>query len=267
MLEQIRVVLVNTSHPGNIGSAARAMKVMGIKQLVLVDPKEFPSDKARFMASGATDVIETAKVVSSFAEAIGDCQWVLGASARQRSIPWHEMSPKVAGEQIVGLLGAQPEAKVALVFGREASGLTNEELMQCHYHLHIEGSPEYSVLNLAMAVQVICYEVYQAFISLQQVAAQQEQLPSDNLSHAESEGRIRHQMPLPSCRWDEPLATQAELNYFIEHLAELLAAIEFYDPENPKQILTRLRRMFTRMQPDQREIKLLRGILSAKLHK
>lgn len=254
ILGQIRVVLVNTSHPGNIGSAARAMKVMGIKQLVLVQPDEFPSEKARVMASGATDVIESATVVTSFKEAIGDCQWVLGASARQRSIPWHEMSPKVAGEQIVGLLNAQPDAKVALVFGREASGLTNEELTQCHYHLHIEGSSEYSVLNLAMAVQVICYEVFQALIAFQK----------PNLEMA-GQGRVRHQMPLPSCRWDEPLATQAELNYFIEHLEELLAEIEFYDPENPKQILMRLRRMFTRMQPDQREIKLLRGILSAKL--
>ena len=261
MLEQIRVVLVNTSHPGNIGSAARAMKVMGLKRLVLVDPKEFPSDTALFMSSGAEDVVNNAQVVSSYAEAIGDCQLVLGASARQRSIPWPVLSPRAAGEHIVGLLSEHQDAEkeqqpqVALVFGREASGLTNEELTQCHYHIHIEGSPEYSVLNLAMAVQVVSYEIFQAWLA-QQAPKEAESQPT---------GRARFQMPMQPCRWDVELATQAELNHFIEHMGRLLAEIEFYDPENPKQILARLRRMFTRMQPDQREIKLLRGVLTAKL--
>ncbi len=157
MLQNIRVVLVGTSHPGNIGGAARAMKTMGLTQLVLVQPDDFPSPVATARASGATDILERAVVVQTLEQAIAGCQVVLGTSARDRRIPWPLLDPRECGTTVIEQVGAG--AVVAVVFGREYAGLTNAELQRCHYHVHIPSDPEFGSLNLAAAVQVLAYEI------------------------------------------------------------------------------------------------------------
>ena len=158
MLDRIRIVLVEPRHPGNIGSAARAMKTMGINQLVLVNPARFPDPQADWRAAGAMDVLDKAIVVDDVASAVADCHVLVGTSTRSRHIPW----PVVMAKEIAPYLAAQPDsASMAILFGREDSGLTNEELQLCHSHLQIPSSPIYGSLNLAMAVQVVCYELFQ----------------------------------------------------------------------------------------------------------
>jgi tRNA (cytidine32/uridine32-2'-O)-methyltransferase len=158
----IRIVLVNTSHPGNIGGAARAMKNMGLERLYLVEPKEYPSDKAVWRSAGAVDVLENAVVVETLDEAIKGCGLVVGTSARERRIPWPLLNPRECGESV---WTESEQHEVAVVFGREDRGLTNEELHKCNYHVHIPANPDYSSLNLATAVQVICYEIRMAFLA------------------------------------------------------------------------------------------------------
>jgi tRNA (cytidine32/uridine32-2'-O)-methyltransferase len=167
MLDSVRIVLVNTSDCRNIGSAARAMKTMGLSQLVLVDPIEMPNGQAQALAAGATDVLANAKVVNTLEEAITDCGLVVGTSARSRTLPWPMLDPRECGEKLISEVSDYP---VALVFGRESSGLTNEELQLCHFHVQIPANPEYSSLNLAMAVQTLSYEVRMAFLANQKVA-------------------------------------------------------------------------------------------------
>ena len=241
MLDNVNVVLVCTSHPGNIGAVARAMKTMGLSRLTLVSPSDYPSDVAETRASGATDVLAAAKVVDTLAEALADCAVVIGASARSRHIPWPLMNPRQAGDKVQEAIAAGNQ--VALVFGRERTGLTNEELAQCHVHVNIPANPEYASLNLAAAVQVIAYEV-----RMSNLAA------SDKLQQA-GDGQW-------GVSWDHPLATQQELNGFFQHLEETLVEIDFLDPNNPKQLIPRLRRLFQRAAPDKIEVNILRGILT-----
>ena len=235
-LTNIRVVLVNTSHPGNIGGVARAMKNMCLHQLVLVDPHDFPSGKARARASGALDVLEQARVVDTLEEAVADCALVIGASARLRSIPWPVLNPRQCAAKTVETAKTAP---VALVFGNETSGLSNAELQQCHFLVNIPANPEYTSLNLAAAVQVIAYE-------LQMLACQADEVSSDYLLEQEF-------------AW----ATNEEMEGLYLHFEEALAALDFYDPENPRQLMRRLRRLFNRVRLDRMEINILRGILSA----
>jgi len=232
----IKIVLVNTAHPGNIGGAARAMKNMGLAQLCLVQPREYPAPRAVWRAAGARDVLKNATVVNSVDEAIADCSLVIGTSARERRIPWPLINPRQCGERI----WAEAEShKVALLFGREDRGLTNDELQKCHYHVHIPSNPEYSSLNLATAVQVLAYEIRMA-------------------SLADEKGE------LPDLgEWDQPPVTAEDLENFHRHLAETMAELDFYDPENPKQLLTRMRRLFNRLRMDKMEVSILRGLLSA----
>ena len=233
---KIRIVLVNTSHPGNIGGAARAMKNMGLAELYLVEPREYPAPRAVWRAAGASDVLANAKIVGSVDEAIKDCGLVIGTSARERRIPWPLINPRECGEKI------WQEAKshqVALLFGREDRGLTNSELQKCHYHMHIPSNPDYSSLNLAASVQVLCYEIRMASL-----ACENGDLPEMN-------------------EWDQPLATADELELFHDHLAATMADLNFYDPDNPKQLLTRMRRVFNRTRMDKMEVSMLRGLLSA----
>ena len=240
VLDNIKVVMVETSHPGNIGAAARAIKTMGLSQLCLVAPQQFPHDKATWRAAGAADIIENVEVCETFAEAIADCVLVIGASARQRRIPWPLMNPKESAKLC---MEAASKGPVALVFGREDRGLTNEELQLCHYHVTIPGSEEYSVLNIAAAIQVVCYEVRMAF---------------DGLSDADdvSPDKMMSQ-------WDEAPAAQAQVEHFYQHLEEVLVKIDFHDRDNPRQLMTRLRRLFNRTHLDKMEVNILRGILSA----
>ncbi|MCS5587118.1 MAG: tRNA (cytosine(32)/uridine(32)-2'-O)-methyltransferase TrmJ [Porticoccaceae bacterium] len=232
----IKIVLVNTAHPGNIGGAARAMKNMGLAQLCLVQPREYPAPRAVWRAAGARDVLKNATVANSVDEAIADCSLVIGTSARERRIPWPLINPRQCGERI----WAEAEShKVALLFGREDRGLTNDELQKCHYHVHIPSNPEYSSLNLATAVQVLAYEIRMA-------------------SLADPQGN------LPDLgEWDQPPVTAEDLENFHSHLAETMAKLDFYDPENPKQLLTRMRRLFNRLRMDKMEVSILRGLLSA----
>ncbi|MDA9240664.1 tRNA (cytosine(32)/uridine(32)-2'-O)-methyltransferase TrmJ [bacterium] len=232
----IRIVLVNTTHPGNIGGAARAMKNMGLAELYLVQPREYPAPRAVWRAAGARDVLAAATIVESVDEAIADCSLVVGTSARERRIPWPLLNPRECGEQIYSEAGNH---KTALLFGREDRGLTNDELQKCHYHVHIPSNPDYSSLNLATAVQVLAYEVRMA-------------------SLADEQGK------LPSITdWDQPPVTAGDLEFFHEHLATTMAELQFYDAENPKQLLTRMRRLFNRVRMDQMEVSILRGLLSA----
>ena len=236
VFSNIRIVLVNTTHPGNIGGAARAMKNMGLERLYLVAPKEYPSDKAVWRSAGATDVLDKAVVVETLDEAIAGCSLVVGTSARERRIPWPLLDPRQCGESIWAEAG---QHEVALLFGREDRGLTNEELHKCNYHVHIPANPEYSSLNLATAVQVICYEIRMAYLQAE-------------------EGKT-----LPQHQWDMPPAEAQALDSYYQHLEQTLVDLGFLDPENPKQTMTRLRRLYNRVRMDQMELNILRGVLTA----
>ena len=232
MLNKIRIVLIATSHPGNIGSAARAMKTMGLKNLYLVAPLDFPHPKAWEMASGAGDVLDNAIICETLEEAVADCDLVVGTSARMRALPWPMKSPREVAEQIAA---QQQYKQVALVFGREHSGLTNEELQQCRLLTTIDANPEYSSLNLAAAVQVISYECRMA--SLQDQSSQQE--------------------------WDQPLAKAGDLEKFFVHMESVLTDLDFLKKSAPRKLMPRMRRLFLRADPDEMEINILRGMLTA----
>ncbi len=233
---RIRVVLVNTSHPGNIGAAARALKNMGLSRLYLVAPQEFPADRAVWRAAGAADVLEQAVVVDSLDDALHGCGLVVGTSARERSIPWPLLDPRECGRR-----AWQESARheVALVFGREDRGLTNDELQKCTYHVHIPANPAYSSLNLAAAVQVLTYEVRMA--ALADAAGQLPRL--DN--------------------WDLPPAKVEDIELYFQHLEQTLVDLNFHDPDNPRQTMPRLRRLFGRIRMDEMELSILRGVLTS----
>jgi len=228
----IRIILVGTTHPGNIGAVARAMKNMGLSDLMLVNPRYFPHADANARASGAEDILDAARVVGSLEEAISDCTFVAGASARSRSIGWPGMAPR---ECAARLAEESAHSTVAAVFGPEKSGLTNEHLDLCNTLLGIPTNPDFSSLNLAMAVQILSYE-----IRLARLAAPESQ-------------------PEP----DSPPATAGELEYFYEHLEQVLNDSGFLDPDNPRLLMRRLRRLFVKAEPDKNEINILRGILTA----
>lgn len=231
MLDRIRIVLVETSHPGNIGAAARAIKNMGLQRLELVRPASFPDPEAIARASGATDVLDNAGVHDSLEAALHGCTLVYGTSARLRSLPWPLVTPR---ECAAGVREASGE--VALVFGRERTGLTNAELERCDRLIHIPCNPEYSSLNVASAVQILSYEMRLAAEAGEQAAMQQV---------------------------DSPLATREELEGLYQHLEETMIALDFLDPDNPRQLMRRLRRLFNRAGLEQTELNILRGILKA----
>jgi len=232
LLSHIKIVLVETTHPGNIGAVARAMKNMKMTNLCLVAPKIFPSADATSRASGADDVLANAQVYASLPEAIADCNLVIGASARCRTISWPEMTPRQCAEKIVI---NEPKQKVAILFGRENSGLKNHELDLCHYLLRIPCNSEYSSLNIAAAVQVICYELFVA-------SGEQETISVGD-------------------KGDSPLATAAQMESFYTHLYQALNDIGFMQPGKSKSIMRRLRRIYNRIQLDTKELDILRGIL------
>jgi TrmH family RNA methyltransferase len=227
----IRIVLVGTTHPGNIGAVARAMKNMGVTDLALVEPRYFPDKEATARASGADDLLQRATVTDNLADAIADCVYVVGASARSRSIAWPCLEPKDCATRLITESGRGP---VAAVFGPEKSGLSNEDLDHCDALLTIPTNPDFSSLNLAMAVQVLTYEL-----------------------------RAAHTEKPPEYEYDAPLATSRDLELFYEHLERVLMDIHFLDPDNPRHLMRRLRRLFVRARPDQNEINILRGVLTA----
>ncbi len=243
MLDSVRIVLVNTSDCRNIGSAARAMKTMGLSQMILVDPLEMPNGQAQALAAGATDVLANAKVVSTLEEAISDCGLVIGTSARSRTLPWPMLDPRESGEKLISEVKDYP---VALVFGRESSGLTNEELQLCHFHVQIPANPEYSSLNLAMAVQTLSYEVRMAYLS-QEKAQQEKGYQKPN--NAEDDG--------------EKYPVVDETERMFEHFEQALKATGFIVPSHPGLVMTKLRRFINRARPDNKEVKMWRGMLSS----
>ncbi len=234
MLENVRIILVNTSHTGNIGSAARAMKTMGLSQLVLVDPVKPPDEQSIALAAGATDILTNLKIVPTLADAIADCALVVGASARSRTLVWPMLDPRQMGER---LATDANKGTVALVFGRERTGLTNEELQQCHYHVNIPANPEYSSLNVAMAVQTLSYEIRMAWLAQQETGDQVDD--------------------------DSDYPPQASMELFFQHLEKTLYQTQFLHSDRSGHVMMRLRRMFTRMRPDSNELNILRGILTS----
>jgi TrmH family RNA methyltransferase len=232
-LSHIRFVLINTTHPGNIGASARAMKVMGLSGLHLVSPKIFPSAEATAMASGADDLLQRAVIHDTLESALEGCGLVLGTSARLRSLPMPQMGLRAAA---AGVLAEPAEQDVAILFGQERAGLTNDEIQRCHQLVHVETNPEFGSLNLAQAVQLMAYELRMAVIG--------------------GAGAV-----LPPADWEPVDAAQMEMFYV--HLEQTLLDIGFMNPEQPKRLMARMRRLFNRARPDQNEINIMRGVLAA----
>jgi len=231
MLENVRIILIGTSHPGNIGSAARAMKTMGFTKLVLVAPECEINGKSVALSAGATDVLKNHEICSTLDEAIADCGLVIGASARPRTLDWPMLDPREMGEKAVIEGQKYP---VALVFGRENSGLTNDELQKCHFHVFIPANPDYSSLNLAMAVQTLSYEIRMAFLASQAYPEQQQEYPLSE-----------------------------EIEGLFNHLEQTLTDTRFIVPAHPGLVMSKLRRFFIRARPEVKELRMWRGILSS----
>lgn len=234
----LKIVLVGTQHPGNIGSAARAMKTMGLHELHLVRPHKFPHPEATALAAGAADLLDAAILHESLAAAVADCHLVIGTSSRRREVPLPELLPRTAGEQ---LLRAEEKGTAALVFGCERTGLENEDLQRCHATVCIPANPDYASLNLAAAVQVLCYEYRMAHLA-----------SAPNLSDAVN----------PNLEPDEEPASHEDMERFFGHLGELMEQVDFHKGRAPDMVTSRLRRLYLRAHMDKREIKILRGLFS-----
>lgn len=234
MLSNIRIVLVETFHPGNIGAVARAMKNMGLNQLWLVSPRAFPDDEATARAAGAKDLLDQARCVDSLQEAIADCQLVIGTSARERTFNLPLMDAETAAKQVVQ---EAVSGQIAFVFGRETMGLNNAEMLACNRHLFIDANPIYPVLNIAQAVQLVCYEIWKAAQAAQQSSF--------------------------STQEDAPYARHAEMALFYEHLERVLRRTSFIIPQHEGRVLDKLQRYFNRSRPEKTELGILRGILNA----
>lgn len=237
-LSKIRIVLVETSHPGNIGAIARAMKNMGLSELFLVNPKEYPSQVASARASSASDVLDQAQVVNSLDEALVGCKIAFGASARLRKVSWPKLDVRETAELAIKTVTEElaQETRVAMVFGREDSGLSNAEMDKCHYLSHIPSNPTYSSLNISQAVQVFAYEC----------------LMATDLKSVHQKQGYRHK-----------LASSDQLEGFYDHLFDALQDIGFLDPSKNARFMRRMRRLFNRSQLDVKEVDILRGILRA----
>lgn len=244
----MKIVLVGTTHPGNIGAAARAMKTMGLEQLVLVAPQKYPHEQATAMASGADDVLQRAKVVDTLDQALDGCSVVFGMTARKRRLSSEALTPSAAvkqaliqSEQVVETSEKPASENVAFVFGREHSGLTNEELDRCNYLVHIDANPSYSSLNLGAAVQVISYEIRKQKV--------------EDVSKDQTADKIESE--------DFEPATADEMALFYQHLEKVLIKTEFYNPDNPRKLMRRLRRLYNRTHMDKNEMNIMRGILAS----
>jgi tRNA (cytidine32/uridine32-2'-O)-methyltransferase len=229
-----RFVLVRTSHPGNIGSAARAMRTMGFSRMELVSPHRFPDREASALAAGADDVLDGAGVHQELVEGLAGSNLAFGLSARRRGVNLPELTPREAAMQ--ALAAAQRGEQVALVFGNERTGLENEELARCHAMVRIPSVDDFSSLNLSQAVQVMAYELRVALLG--------ENVPAAPPLH------------------DEPPADAEQMERFFEHLAQTLDDIDFHKGRAPTTIMLRLRKLFQRAQMDERELRMLHGIFA-----
>ena len=246
-LSHVRIVMVNTTLPANIGSALRAMKTMGLCKLVLVSPKTYPHPDIDALAAGATDLIEQIEIVETLEDAIKDCHIVFGTSARSRTIPWPLLDARPAAQKSMQAV-LQEQQEVAVIFGREDRGLTNEELALANFHVTIPVNTEYGVLNVAQAIQIICYEMRMAATEL--------------MEHEVDDKATMKVTEDDAMEWDEPLVTHEQMEQFYPHIQKMLEEIEFLDPKNPRLLPLRLRRLFGRIQLDRMEYHLLRGIFS-----
>ena len=231
-LDNIRIVLINTQFPGNIGAVARAMKNMGLSRLYLVNPICTLDKEAYIRATSATNILENTIIADTLSEVISDCQLVVGTSTRDRGMSLPLLSARESGEQVAA---EAINAQVAVIFGQESCGLQSEDLNKCNFHGYIPANPDFSSLNLAAAVQTFCYEIFQA------AEATRTQPKSDAYDYPENK----------------------DMEYFYEHLEKVLTDVHFTIPKHPGQMLERLRRLFNRARPDQKELNILRGILSA----
>jgi tRNA (cytidine32/uridine32-2'-O)-methyltransferase len=232
-LKNISIVMVGTTHPGNVGAAARAMHNMCINQLVMVSPKCPVGEVAFARAAGAHSILDQRLTVDTMEEAIQDCELVIGSTARSRSLSWPKLSPSDMAKKTWSL---DDKSKVAIVFGREHSGLTNEELQLCNYMVSIPTNPDFSSLNVASAIQVMCYEIYKTL----------------------DEGQAIESLAL-----DEPTATSFDLEGHFNHLEQVLLKTGYLNPAKPGQLLQRLRRLYQRANLSKNEVNILRGILSS----
>ncbi|MEZ5449713.1 MAG: RNA methyltransferase [Thiolinea sp.] len=241
LLDRLSIVMIQTSHPGNIGSAARAMKTMGISDLRLVQPNKFNSPEVRALASGADSILDAAQHYDSLSAAIADCHCVIGTSARQqRHLRWPQLDARACGQ----LVAERPPAqRIALLFGRERSGLSNEELEHCHYLAHVPMAYDYFSLNIAAAIQLFCYE---CMMATQAAPAASASVHTPDSEHP-----------------DEGPASGAELDAFYQHLETTLTEVRYLDPDNPRLLMRRLRRLFSRAEPSRNEVNMLRGMLAA----
>jgi tRNA (cytidine32/uridine32-2'-O)-methyltransferase len=278
----IKIVMVATSHPGNIGAAARAMKAMGLTHLCLVAPKIFPHVEATARAAGADDILANAEVVPDLHSAIKDCQLIIGTSIRQRDLPLVLLDTRAAADKVVNEALLQ-QHQVAIVFGRESNGLSNEELLQCHYHMYIPSNPEFSSLNVAAAVQIVAYEImmsrqatWNINSNINNNGSNKDKSGYNNSSDSNSDSgsSTNHDtnnsnlddhpsyQPAPTKTQDLP-ATPAEMQFFYEHLEQVLVAINFLQTKKSKKLLPRLQRLFNRCRMEHLEVNILRGILTA----
>ena len=233
--EHVSITLVTTMHPGNIGASARAMKTMGVKQLDLVAPNGFPGAEVTARASGADDILAQVRIFENLAAATSDCGYVLGTSARTRNIRWPLISPEQAARQV--LRQAHAGTPVAILFGTERTGLSNADLELCHAVIAIPANPGFSSLNLAAAVQIVCYELRKAAMAKV----------------------VTTSTPVSATS----AATGEQMQLFYQQLEQYLRDVGFYHPGKPRLLMRRLKRMFNRIQLDQSEYNLLRGILAA----
>jgi len=239
-LKKVRIVMIQTSHTGNMGAAARAMKVMGLSELFLVKPKSLPDEQSIAMSSNANDILENATIVETLDEAITGCQLVVGTSARhERTLSWDIQDSRASGELIAKHLSTQKNAKTAILFGRESSGLTNEELAVCQHLVHIPTNTDYSSLNVASAVQILSYECRLALLDLKDKTV--------NITEKN----------------DDELVSADDLENYFEHLKQVMIEVNFLDPENPRYLLPRLRRLYSRSGITRSEMNILRGMLAA----
>ena len=233
--KQVKIILIETSNSGNIGSTLRAMKTMGFGSLCLVNPKEFPSEEVTALSANASDLIDSVQVVNSLEEALDGCNLVIGTSSRDRKVPWPNESIASAAPKIIA--EADKNNTVAILFGREDRGLTNDELQRVNLHVHIPANEDYPVLNVAMSVQVVCYQLL--------------------ISRAIDSGMKNNQ------HWDVPLAEANHVNRLVEHFTDVAEKLEVFNKGNPRQIGARIKRLFTRIGLDEMEVNFMRGFLAA----
>ena len=233
--KQVKIILIETTNSGNIGSALRAMKTMNFSRLCLVRPKDFPSDEVETMAANAKDLIKQIEVVDNLDEALEGMNFIVGTSSRMRKVPWPNETLENASPRIISEV--ENKTNVAILFGREDRGLTNDELQRCNLHLYIPANKDYPVLNLSMAVQVVCYQLY-----------------IDGLLHQDY---------VQSEYWDVPSAEANHVNRLINHFIEVAEELEVFNKGNPRKIGARIKRMFTRIGLDEMEVNFMRGFLSA----